>query len=516
MKKILLLITLLPFLALSQKSDLSPYKYIYINPLNHQGVDNAYGITSSIANAFTSKGLIVANGYNENNAPQDLKANPCLLLTATPLYTDGTFALKLKLDISNCNNEKVFSKEVSGTATFTVDEAYAKAIKKITKEIEAISYSFNSKLTPEFKIKVNTDYNIQNSGLTEDSIRNYLDQNKIDAIEGIYKSYRTANDNSPSYKFGIVKKRQGLYQAVIIESESSIWKQGEIKMVLENTAMGDIFSVQYYMQDKSKVETFASFSNNLIKIDFANAKNNNENSISSFIKTYPFNSSGSGNISIGGDGKTLTSSGTGFLISESGLLVTNYHVIESGNRITATNTENGKTFELEVVQKDKINDIAILRIKKLETKFPSLPYKLSTRGKNGQNVFTIGYPLNDVMGDNQKVSNGIINSLSGIQDDSRYYQVSVPLQPGNSGGALFDLKGNVIGITTATLNPQAVNANVQNVNYAIKINLLQNLISQLPDEEQIQIGNSESNTEFPLSLLSDRYKMCIFKISSYK
>ncbi|MBK6938473.1 MAG: hypothetical protein IPH18_17695 [Chitinophagaceae bacterium] len=78
-------------------------------------------------------------------------------------------------------------------------------------------------------------------------------------------------------------------------------------MVLENTAMGDIFSVQYYMQDKSKVETFASFSNNLIKIDFANAKNNNENSISSFIKTYPFNSSGSGNISIGGDGKTLTS-----------------------------------------------------------------------------------------------------------------------------------------------------------------------------------------------------------------
>ena len=168
------------------------------------------------------------------------------------------------------------------------------------------------------------------------------------------------------------------------------------------------------------------------------------------------------------------------------------------------------------MQKDKINDIAILRIKKLETKFPSLPYKLSTRGKNGQNVFTIGYPLNDVMGDNQKVSNGIINSLSGIQDDSRYFQVSVPLQPGNSGGALFDMKGNVLGITTATLNPQAVNANVQNVNYVIKINLLQNLISQLPDDEQIQIGNSENNTEFPLSMLSDKYKMYIFKISIYK
>ena len=137
MKKLLLLLTLSPLFALSQKNDLSAYKYIYIMPLNHQGVDNAYGITSSIANAFTSKGLIVANGYTENNAPQDLKANPCLLLTATPLYNDGTFAIKLKLDISNCNNEKVFSKEVSGTAMLTVDEAYGKAIKKMTKEIES-------------------------------------------------------------------------------------------------------------------------------------------------------------------------------------------------------------------------------------------------------------------------------------------------------------------------------------------------------------------------------------------
>lgn len=513
---LLVLLTLLPGIALGQKRDLSPYKYIHINPLNYQGFDHAYGITSSIANAFTKKGLIVVDAINERNVPQELMNKPCLLLFATPLLTDGTFAVKLKLDIVNCYNENIFSNEVSGTATFTVDEAYTKAIKKLTKEIEAIPYSFNSKLTPELKIEVNPDYNIQNTGLTEDSIRNFLDQNKIEDIEGIYKSYRAANDNSPSYKFGIIKKGKGLFQAIIIESESSNWKKGEIKMILESTAIGDVYSVQYYMQDKSKVETFASSSNNILKIDFANAKNANENAISSFIKIYPFSSSGTGNIAVGDEDKTLTSSGTGFLISESGLLVTNYHVIESGNRITATNTENGKTFDLEVVQKDKINDIAILKIKTLEFIFANLPYKLSTRGRNGQNVFTIGYPLIDVMGDNQKVSNGIINSLSGIEDDSRYYQISVPLQPGNSGGALFDMKGNVIGITTATLNPQAVNALVQNVNYAIKISLLQNLISQLPDEEQIQIENSESSTEFPLSILSDRYKMYIFKISCYR
>lgn len=517
MNKLLIFFFFLPLLVVGQKVNLSAYKYVYINPLNHQGVDATYGITSSIANAFNSKGLTVANYFTENTVPQDLKSNPCLLLTATPLYTDGTFSMKLKLDVVNCNNEKVFSKEVSGTAMMTVDEAYAKAIKKMAKEIDGVTYSFNSSITPQYKIAVNPNYNLANTGLAEDSIRRYLDKNKVDPIEGIYKSYRSAEDNSPSYKFAIIKKSTGQYQAIIIDAETSIWKAGEIKMILENTAMSDVFSAQYYMQDKSKVETFASFGNNILKIDFANAQKNKENTISSFIKTYPFNTSSStGSISIGGSSNDLVATGTGFIISDKGFLVTNYHVISNGNRFTATNTENGKTYELEIIQKDKTNDIAILRIKNLEQKISPIPYKLSSKAKIGQNVFTIGYPLNDVMGNNQKVTNGIINALTGIQDDSRYYQISVPIQPGNSGGALFDMKGGLIGITTATLNPEAVNTNVQNVNYAIKVNLLQNLISLLPEEEQIQISNSESSNEMPLSLLSDKYKTFVFKISTYK
>lgn len=517
MNKLLFIFFSLPLFVLGQKVDLSAYKYVYINPLNHQRVDATYGITSSIASAFTSKGLIVANYFSENNVPQDLKSNPCLLLKATPLYIDGAFSMKLRLDIVNCNSEKVFSKEVSATAMVTVDEAYTKATKKMVKEIDRIRYSFNASLTPQYKIAVNPNYRLANTGLTEDSIKRYFDKSKLDPIEGIYKSYHQADDNSPTYKFAVMKKALGQYQAVIIDAETSIWKAGEVKMILENTAMSDMFSIQYYMQDKSKMETFASFSNNIIKIDFTNAQKSKENAISSFIKTYPFNSSFSiRNISIGGNGSDLVATGTGFIISDKGLLVTNYHVISIGSRFTATNTENGKIYELELMQKDKTNDIAILKIKNLEQKLPSIPYKLSSKAKVGQNVFTIGYPLNNVMGNNQKVTNGIINALTGMQDDSRYYQISVPIQPGNSGGALFDMKGNLIGITTATLNPEVVNTNVQNVNYAIKVSLLQNLISILPDEEQIQISNSEESNELPLSLLSDKYKMFVFKISTYK
>jgi S1-C subfamily serine protease len=106
--------------------------------------------------------------------------------------------------------------------------------------------------------------------------------------------------------------------------------------------------------------------------------------------------------------------------------------------------------------------------------------------------------------------------LTGVQDDSRYFQISVPIQPGNSGGPLFDYKGGLIGITTASLNEDAVKTNVQNVNYAIKINLLQNIISLMPDNEQVKISSAEDGTEIPLSLLSEKYKPFIFKISTFK
>ena len=102
-----------------------------------------------------------------------------------------------------------------------------------------------------------------------------------------------------------------------------------------------------------------------------------------------------------------------------------------------------------------------------------------------EKVFTIGYPLNDVMGSNYKVTDGIISSKSGIEDDVRYYQISVPLQPGNSGGPLFNKDGNIIGITSARLNSQAVGTQVENVNYAIKSSYLLNLYNMLPNSIKI-------------------------------
>ena len=104
----------------------------------------------------------------------------------------------------------------------------------------------------------------------------------------------------------------------------------------------------------------------------------------------------------------------------------------------------------------------------------------------GENIFVLGYPLAKLMGNEIKLTNGIISSRSGYQGDISTYQMSAPVQPGNSGGPMFDDKGNVIGIVNAGI-PGA-----ENVGYAIKTSYLKNLVENvtsnniLPNNNQIE------------------------------
>ena len=95
------------------------------------------------------------------------------------------------------------------------------------------------------------------------------------------------------------------------------------------------------------------------------------------------------------------------------------------------------------------------------------------RQKVGEDIAVVGYPNITLQGNELKATFGNINSSSGIKGDKRYYQIDAPMQPGNSGGPVLNMKGGVIGIATASLNQGAAlkttGALAQNVNYAIKI-----------------------------------------------
>ena len=102
----------------------------------------------------------------------------------------------------------------------------------------------------------------------------------------------------------------------------------------------------------------------------------------------------------------------------------------------------------------------------------------------GQQVFTIGYPAPDMLGSEAKFTEGVVSSLS-VGGDAGYMQISVPVQPGNSGGALVDERGNVVGVVSATLSVKAAlvtsGALPQNVSYAVKSSFLLSFLKSVPE-----------------------------------
>jgi S1-C subfamily serine protease len=174
------------------------------------------------------------------------------------------------------------------------------------------------------------------------------------------------------------------------------------------------------------------------------------------------------------------SGGTGFFITEDGYLVTNEHVVASGSQVRLV--ARSGLISAKIVKVDAANDLALL---KAEGNFQALPVAASRAVKLGSTVITVGFPNIFLQGFAPKFTRGEIASLTGPQDDPRFFQISVPLQPGNSGGALVDECGNVIGVVSAKLSAAAtlkVTGELpENVNYAVKSSFLLSFLESVPE-----------------------------------
>ena len=142
--------------------------------------------------------------------------------------------------------------------------------------------------------------------------------------------------------------------------------------------------------------------------------------------------------------------------------------------------------EAKLLLKDNSNDIAILKLDSVPNNIQSnIYFGDSSKMKDGDKVSTIGYPFSNILGQQPRYSEGIINSLYGVQDDPRLFQISVPIQRGNSGAPLFNEKGEVIGMVVASLDAKNVfeitGSFPQNINFAIKSAYIKNILSMLPD-----------------------------------
>jgi len=168
----------------------------------------------------------------------------------------------------------------------------------------------------------------------------------------------------------------------------------------------------------------------------------------------------------------------------SGYVVTNNHVVEGRKKITLIRPDGIKA-PGSILLGDKVNDIAILTVSNTNELPPAFPFA-ETTSRIGAKVFTLGYPHPELLGTKPKLTEGIISSVTGFQDDPRTYQITVPLQSGNSGGPLINLNGEVIGIVTSKLDAIKVfkwtGDLPQNVNYAIKIQYLKALLESVREQ----------------------------------
>ena len=165
----------------------------------------------------------------------------------------------------------------------------------------------------------------------------------------------------------------------------------------------------------------------------------------------------------------VVATGTGFFVSQEGHLLTNYHVIEDCASVRLR-LAGQPPHRAALVARDPNNDLALL---KSESR-PAAVAAISSRKRLqlGQSAILFGFPLTGVLSSSGNLTTGTVSALSGIQDDSRLFQISAPVQPGNSGGPVLDASGMVIGVVVAKLHARAVEKAVadvpQNVNFAIK------------------------------------------------
>lgn len=205
-----------------------------------------------------------------------------------------------------------------------------------------------------------------------------------------------------------------------------------------------------------------------------------------------------------------SSSGTGFAVTSDGWILTNAHVIQDCGRIEVKG--KGDAADPRI---DEINDLAVVKIAGGEALKPLVFRKSPTR--LGEDIVAVGFPLATLLADSVKVTTGNVNALAGIRNDTRYIQISTPIQPGNSGGPVVDRNGYLLGITSATLSKKTadeIGITAQNVNFAIRASVAELFMQSQSLTDQA--AESPAN-QTPLSTadLADSVTPSVFQILCY-
>ena len=325
-----------------------------------------------------------------------------------------------------------------------------------------------------------------------DVISKYLAHKELAPIEGVWV---WENNN---YEAAIIRNTTEFYKeydylGVVTDTRNSTQWRGQIKLLLKETASPQAYSGLYLKGELDEYGTmyfleygtmFLLSSQNLIEFTLPDQYGNQHRTM--LVRTFPKESQ-TQRIA-----EAENSSGTGFFVTQD-VVATNYHVVREAKQISLS--VGGTTVQADLLLKDAQNDLALLRINSVNLPTTVVALKgvkclaigNSDGARSGDAVFTIGFPLSGILAATPSVAQGIISNASGIDNDPRMFQVSIPIQTGNSGSPLLDFNGRVIGVVTSMLNSMAMlkatGSLPQNVNFATKSSYLRSILSMAPSSD---------------------------------
>jgi uncharacterized protein len=191
------------------------------------------------------------------------------------------------------------------------------------------------------------------------------------------------------------------------------------------------------------------------------------------------------------------STGSGFFVSKLGHILTNAHVVRNCGSITVGDNAK-KQVPTILLETDKRNDLALLKISNTQMASANTKSLISKLGLTlvptasegllrsedvelGEDVLVSGYPYGEIYSDTIKVTKGIVSANKGIGDDTGQFQMDAAVQPGNSGGPIYDENGNIVGVVVAQLNKfkfaKAIGSLPENVNFGIKASTVRQFLT---------------------------------------
>jgi len=210
-------------------------------------------------------------------------------------------------------------------------------------------------------------------------------------------------------------------------------------------------------------------------------------------------------------GPKLRATGTGFYIARDGSLITNDHVVEACSEIRVSDGANG--IPVKVLALDPDRDLALL---KAPGPVDTAALFRSDKSRLGENIVVVGFPLSGLLSSDPIVTAGIVSALAGMRDNQRELQISAPIQPGNSGGPVFDASGRIAGIAVGSLDTvqlaRAIGVVPENINFAIKAEEARQFLAA----HGVTVATAESGKELSTAAIAEQAVKMTVRLECWK